>query len=75
MIGFYIWYKTEEFVHNSVRIDCDYADALSLFEQKIGEDFAKIIEVEIHAGREYISEAVDLEVSIMSKVKEVREEE
>lgn len=69
MIEFYIWYKTEDFVKNSVRIDSDYADALNLFRNHIGEDFPKIIEVEVCTTREYISLAVDLEFAIMTEVK------
>lgn len=72
MIQFYIWYKTDDFIKNSVRIDCEYADALNLFKQEIGEDFEKIVGVEVCTVRDYISQAVDLEFAIINKVKEAR---
>lgn len=72
MIQFYIWYKTDDFIKNSVRIDCEYADALNLFKQQIGEDFEKIVEIEVCTSRDYTSQAVDLEFAIINKVKEVR---
>ena len=72
MIEFYIWYKTDDLIKNSVRIDSSYADALKLFRAQIGTDFAKIIEVEVCTSRDYTSEAVDLEFAIIGKVKEDR---
>lgn len=72
MIEFYICYKTEDSVNKSVRIDSIYAVALNLFKQQIGEDFSKIIEVEVCTVREYVSLAVGLEFAIMAKVKEER---
>lgn len=72
MIQFYIWYKTDDFVKNSVRIDSEYAGALNLFKSQIGTDFEKIVEVEVCTSRDYISQAVDLEFAIINKVKEAR---
>lgn len=72
MIQFYIWYKTEDFVKNSVRIDCEYADALNLFKTQVGTDFEKIIEVEVCTSRDYTSQAVDLEFAIIGKVRETK---
>ena len=72
MIEFYIWYKTEDFVKNSIRIDSECADALSLFKAEIGQDFAKIIEVEVCTARDYTIQAVELEFAIIDAVKEAR---
>lgn len=41
MIQFYIWYKTKDFLKDTVRIDCDYSDALNLFEKKDWKRFCK----------------------------------
>lgn len=72
MIQFYIWYKTEDFVKNSVRIDSEYAEALNLFKSQIGADFEKIVEVEVCTSRDCLSQAVNLEFAIIDKVKEAR---
>lgn len=69
MIQFYIWYKTDDFIKNSVRIDSEYADALNRFKAQIGTDFEKIVEVEVCTSRDYVSQAVDLEFAIINKVK------
>ncbi len=68
----YIWFKTSEGLKESVRIDTEYSEALIKLMEHVGEDFSKIVEVEVCTVRELISQAVDLEFAIMAKVKEMR---